>query len=139
MAMTLVDLWVIEDGLWRFGSRGKVTEGFIIFFEQRINQRDEPSCNMTKNFSFPSVGLRPLIKMTQPRNEAMVQRRPLRLCPDRCPGEQEHRLFHRANPTLREMGSVKGGTGLLPDRGPSKVRFQLGRALVHCQSTQSWR
>jgi hypothetical protein len=61
MAMTLVDLWVIEDGLWRFGAGGKVTERFIVFFEQRIDQRDEPSCNMTKNFSFPSVGLRPLV------------------------------------------------------------------------------
>jgi len=68
--MAFVDLWVIEDRLWRFGSRGKVTERFIVFFEQGVDQRDEPSCNMTKDLSFFILASQAIIQRDGTRQQS---------------------------------------------------------------------
>src|SRR6266849_1087452 len=121
--MLLVNLWIIQHWLWWLCPRWQMAQRLVILLEQSVNQSDQPSDNVTENFSF--VGLGSFIVGTKPGNQALVQRCPFGLGLDCLPCHQVHGFLHLTRASSREIRPVKGDACLCSLRRPAKVRLEV--------------
>src|SRR5260221_4449867 len=72
IAMALVNLWIVKDGIGRRLSRRSLTQYFCILFQERIHHLGHLACDAPDDLHFSFVDLPSLIVPTHPLRTALL-------------------------------------------------------------------